>query len=449
MSRPRSWNIRALGISAAVSVGASLGLFAAPALAAPANDHFSERAQIAPTLPVSVTGSNEGATRDPGEYPGLLNFGKGHTVWWEWESPTTGFVTASTCQSNFYTVLGVFEGTEVEHLTPLTEGNADEYPGCQASGEAYVFRAVAGGHYVVGVDGNGFYAPPGPGEEPHVPSGEGQITLTLEPTPIPPNDAFENAAPLPGLQQGPESPFEPPTDDRYFRGGVHGYNWGATKQPGEPDHAGNPGGASVWYSLTPRESGELWLSVPTYGGVDGTLLALYEGSTLATLRPIGAGSGSFASVRAPVTAGTEYRIAVDGKRSEMTGEPHLSAFSLQVEMKLPPLPAAPAPAAAQPAPTTPAPKTATPPRTTVTGRKVDAGTRSAVITFASTPGAKFSCRLDSGRSRPCTSPDRLRRLDPGKHRFEVVAHDGAGSDPTPAIVHFSVPAPHRHHHRSG
>src|SRR6201999_1553108 len=82
-----------------------------------------------------------------------------------------------------------------------------------------------------------------------------------------------------------ESPFEPPTDDRYFVEQTPGYNWGATKQAGEPDHAGDPGGASVWYSWTPTESGEARISLQSSGGPK--LLALYRGSTLSELVPVG------------------------------------------------------------------------------------------------------------------------------------------------------------------
>ena len=37
--------------------------------------------------------------------------------------------------------------------------------------------------------------------------------------------------------------------------GENGSNVGATKEPGEPDHAGDPGGASVWYTWTAPADG--------------------------------------------------------------------------------------------------------------------------------------------------------------------------------------------------
>ena len=54
----------------------------------------------------------------------------------------------------------------------------------------------------------------------------------------PPNDNFANAETI---------------TDRF--GWVEGDNTEATKEPGEPNHAGNPGGASVWYSWPAPSSG--------------------------------------------------------------------------------------------------------------------------------------------------------------------------------------------------
>ena len=50
----------------------------------------------------------------------------------------------------------------------------------------------------------------------------------------------------------------PPSNDNFANaetitdrfGWLDGDNTEATKEPGEPNHAGNPGGASVWYSWT-------------------------------------------------------------------------------------------------------------------------------------------------------------------------------------------------------
>ncbi len=325
-------------------MGASLGVLAPPALAAPANDAFAQRTNLHDALPVHETESNEGATADPGGR--VAELAKGHSIWWEWESPLTGWVTVSTCDSDFQTVLNVFEGTELGHLTSLTadRGNGDEGPGCWETYTTYTFAATAGHEYVIGADGNEMYAPPLPGEEVRIPTGEGEVELSIEATTVPPNDDLADATPLGGhFDTVHESPFEPPTDDRYLVEQTPGYNWGATKQAGEPDHAGDPGGASVWYSWTPAESGEARISLQGSGGPK--LLALYSGSSLSGLVPVASISEAGERLIAEVTGGTEYRIAVDGSHVEHASEPwrgsYMGAFVLSMELVLPPASASP------------------------------------------------------------------------------------------------------------
>src|SRR5262249_62112666 len=61
-----------------------------------------------------------------------------------------------------------------------------------------------------------------------------------------------------------------------------GSNVGANKQrapfppPGEPNHAGNPGGASVWWTWTAPVSGPT--IIDTAGSSFNTLLAVYTGT---------------------------------------------------------------------------------------------------------------------------------------------------------------------------
>jgi subtilisin family serine protease len=98
-------------------------------------------------------------------------------------------------------------------------------------------------------------------------------------------------------------------------GTVTGSNVGATKEPGEPNHAGNAGGASVWYRWTPSTSGSA--TIDTIGSNFDTLLAVYIGSAVNSLTLIASnddiGGGNLQSrVAFAATAGTTYSIAVDG-----------------------------------------------------------------------------------------------------------------------------------------
>lgn len=103
-------------------------------------------------------------------------------------------------------------------------------------------------------------------------------------------------------------------------GTVLGSNVGATKEANEPDHAGNPGGASVWWSWTSPRSGEVSFntqgSVATGGGELDTLLAVYGGEAVDSLVEIAANDDSGAFLTSLVTfdavAESVYQIAVDG-----------------------------------------------------------------------------------------------------------------------------------------
>jgi hypothetical protein len=457
MKPGRSRKLRSLAIGAAIAVGASLGTLAPTALAAaPVNDNFAERTQLGDELPVHLTESNVEATRESAEH--INDFSKGRSIWWEWEAPSSGWTTVSVCGSEMYSYVNVFEGTELVHLTSLTErrGNGDEGPQCWASQSTYTFAATAGHKYVIGADGNGYYIPPPPPEEPVIPSGEGTIKLSIEATPPPPNDAFADAIRLgEHFYEVNQSPFEEPNDDEYFIEQKPGYNWGATKQAGEPDHAGDPGGASVWYAWTPTRSGEVSISLQGMGGPK--LLALYEGSALANLMPLSSVSAPIESVKAPVIAGHEYRIAVDGVQGpENLLEPwrgsYMGSFTVSLQLKAPPLPPPGCGCSAEVERASPvAPKPSSPlfPTVTLGHHLVDSKAGSATFRFGSSLAtATFICKVDASPYRACTSPFKVKGLKPGKHVFQVRASAGGTVSTTPAVVHFTVRTPHRRHHQT-
>ncbi len=121
------------------------------------------------------------------------------------------------------------------------------------------------------------------------------------PVPRPANDDFANARALAGANAT-----------------ATGTNVDATKETGEPDHAGEAGGKSVWYSWTPQEGGTT--TIETTGSNFDTLLAVYSGGAVGSLSRVAsnddAGGGSQSRVSFTATAGTTYRIAVDGYDAE-------------------------------------------------------------------------------------------------------------------------------------
>jgi Chitobiase/beta-hexosaminidase C-terminal domain/Fn3 associated len=125
----------------------------------------------------------------------------------------------------------------------------------------------------------------------------------------PANDNFANAQILTGAS-----------------GGVLGNTANATKEPGEPNHAGNPGGASVWFAWTAPSSG-LYLFNPL-GSDFGMLLGIYTGTSVNALTQVSSGSPNGRQTATGVSldvfsnfvngtvlnavAGTTYHIAIDG-----------------------------------------------------------------------------------------------------------------------------------------
>lgn len=97
---------------------------------------------------------------------------------------------------------------------------------------------------------------------------------------------------------------------------VTGTNVNATKELGEPDHAGNVGGKSVWYTWTAPSSGVV--SIDTHGSSFDTLLGVYTGTSVSALTTVAsndddpAGGTTTSKVTFSAVAGTAYQIAVDG-----------------------------------------------------------------------------------------------------------------------------------------
>lgn len=253
--------------------------------AQPANDNLAN-AEPMPAGYGEVTGSNEGAWYEASEPYHAGNWG-GASVWWSWTASESSGIAFSTAGSDFDTLLAVYTGDSYENLA-LVASNDDSEEGVTSR---VAFRAEAGVTYLIAVDGYSY-------------SGEstdtGNIVLSVSPfdVPDPPvNDDFENRIVLSGTE----------AQDL-------GSTLGATRQAGEPFHAGLNGANSVWWSWTAPMSGPFF--VQTTGSDFDTLLGIYTGETVDSLTWVASNDdqqGSLTSYAAfNAEEGVTYQIAVDG-----------------------------------------------------------------------------------------------------------------------------------------
>jgi len=402
------------GLGAWIWVAVAMLVVPAAAAAAPANDDFEDRQVLSGSLPIAETGSNLEASPEP-EEPVLDVARTGHSVWYEWEATVSGFVTVNTCGSSINPVLGVYTGSAVNGLTEVAGNFASKGPECPGfDGEAVTFEAVSGVTYELLVDGILLFWGGG--------GDQGPFNLEIVETPAPANDDFAAAEVLAGDW----------FSDRVWSAHAEGFTWNATKETGEPAHAGDPGGASVWYSWDPPFSGVFLASA--CGRFENSLLAIYTGNSVDALTQVAADGRSCSLALFTANAGTTYRIAVDGRFDSGSGSPLMGAISVGVSWERPPFVE----------PEREPPIVERPEAETVFWKKViSPRKRTATFYFGSNgPGATFNCVLDRRGPERCRSPKTYAHLKPGRHTFQVYSlHRGASWDQTPVAVKFRIPKP--------
>ena len=113
-----------------------------------ANDMFARRILI-PGMTNIATGSNAGATKEPGE-PNPTGYAAGKSVWWAWTAPVDGLVTVSAQGSpSLKTVLAVYTGNSVSALSNV----ASAISVTTTSAAEVSFVVKAGKTYQISVDG--------------------------------------------------------------------------------------------------------------------------------------------------------------------------------------------------------------------------------------------------------------------------------------------------------
>lgn len=241
------------------------------------NDAFSS-ARVLSGASGTTTGDNIGATKQPAEPDHADNSG-GSSVWFRWTAPTNGQFFFSTSGSSFDTLLAVYTGNTVNNLTPVASNDDANFD----LTSAVSFLATSGTTYRVAVDGY---------------DGEtGVVAVAWGPEVPPANNNFTNAQVISGNT-----------------GSVTGSNVGANNEAGEPDHAGVPGGRSVWFRWTAPSTNQM--SLTTAGSDFDTTLAVYTGTSVNALVEVASNDEFEADSTSAVTffplTGTTYRIAVDG-----------------------------------------------------------------------------------------------------------------------------------------
>ena len=276
------------------------GLTAGALAQVPANDNPAN-AQVISGQAGRVTGSTVNATKDGSEPNHPLNAG-GKSIWYSWTAAATNSIRFDTVGSGFDTILAVYTNLAGEYR--LVGGTDNPNTGFIDTSGGYLesrvnlANAILGRTYYIAVDG--YNAGSG--------ATSGPVVLNWNQiVGAPANDAFNNATVLTGAQ-----------------GAVSSRNHNADKQNGEPNHAGNAGGRSVWFSWTAPASGDAVFD--TMGSTLNTLLAVYTGSTLNGLTLVAENNDAvpddpdgdgvpfigFSRVRFRAASGTTYRVAVDG-----------------------------------------------------------------------------------------------------------------------------------------
>jgi Bacterial Ig domain len=254
----------------------------------PTNDAFAAAEEL-PGRVGEVLRSNAGATKEALEPHHGANPTEEEdaSVWFSWTAQESGparfdLWMEPVSRVGYSPILAVYQGAEVAGLTRL---------GTRSSGgltpvTSIAFDAVAGTTYRIAVAGR--YGT------------IGDFRLRWKPN-SPANDYFYQAELLSGV-----------VADRTVD------NMWAGKEPEEPDHAQNPGGASVWYRYSPPSLGRVTVRA-TGDGIPLTLAA-YSGTQLRELDVIAAdaapdGSAEISFANGPPTV----QIAVDALADENGG----------------------------------------------------------------------------------------------------------------------------------
>jgi len=367
--------------------------------AAAPNDPFSASVPLAAN-PGSFGGSNVGATRETGE-PDHAGAAVGHSVWYSFTASRDGFVDLTVRSETLPILVAAYRGGGLQSLITeaadagLTAGSPHTSRIQLPVNAATTYRfAIDTTRAVTGSPATGSFT-----LDPIFQPADPVLSWTAA------NDYFARALLIPNGVTAADF-----------------YTLHASKEFGEPNHAGNPGGNSVWFEWTAPANGTFTFA--SHAASFDVLLGIYTGSSVSTLTTVAGAAAPVGAHDAAVSfsakAGHTYMFAVDGRDGASgTGELTITAGSSP-------------------------PASATPPETTITAAP-PATTSSSGASFSFVSSASestFACSLDAGPFTLCSSPAAYSGLAVGVHSFQVKAVDPAGtSDPTPASYNWTIEPP--------
>lgn len=325
----------------------------------PANDLFGAAQPIAGNSG-SVSASNVDAGVEPGE-PSHAGLTGGRSIWYRWVAPTNGAWMFDTRGSTLDTLLAIYTGSSVSNLT-LIATNDDS--GAEIT-SSVAFNAIAGLEYRIAVDAvggevgtmtlNWSFLGGAPAITDFSPAMGGQFSQVFirglnfsNVTAVffggMTSPGFTNDSPMQVRAQvplgGTNGPITvvcangsavsagsftvteaPPNDNtgsaRTLSGSFNilsANNENASKEAGEPNHGGNVGGKSLWFTWVAPSNG-VWV-FDTAGSAFDTLLGIYSTNSSGNLTNVVGNddvSGfAFSSATLTAVSGRKYWIAVDG-----------------------------------------------------------------------------------------------------------------------------------------
>ena len=334
------------------------------------NDHLTN-ALVLEGVPAFTLGLNAYGSKEPGE-PNHCGVYGGNSVWWRWTAPSNMSVELDFEFIRFSALIGVYTGDSVSNLTLVANNQnvrnkrivrfdvladttyyiaVDGFAGEQSFDFSFIITNVPEARYWLAweVEGNGTVwldpTPDGGGEY------AAGTSVSVWPVPIGPTrfDAwtgFPSAQAVPlgtnvplivtmdrdhrirasfvSLDQPPprrpRQSRRPPNDNFANRNVlfqiptyVFGVNKRATRERGEPYHAGGDGKRSMWWTWTAQRTGPV--DIRFQWAYFDAALAIYTGEQLTNLVPVA--STRFGPMRDtqtvlefPAEAGTTYQIVV-------------------------------------------------------------------------------------------------------------------------------------------